>query len=350
MTGNPDPSSLDNLFDIVVPPPVSWWPPAPGWYVVGGLAIALAVWAARRGWQRCMEDHPTLGTEVVGGATYVIAQHDLALFAMRPGRYDIPSFTVRFASANAPGEQPVEHRLTTPPLRIEARLPPGAEHLPSLISTSAMTVSEPWKPEPKEPRVGDAFTRTVTRSAPDVPAMAFPPLPVTDLDRLAVYPKPPVMQDHSERGTFTGTRVDSITYVCERPGTVTVPALEFPWWNVRTQTLEKIMLPAVSLDVGHAPLSQSTRNRLGAAAPGGAKSYIKDGQMTGGFALVAYPAEYHSSGLMTFIVGPQGVVFQKDLGEKTAELGKAMTEYNPDDTWTPARDTPPAPAKRAGPS
>ena len=88
----------------------------------------------------------------------------------------------------------------------------------------------------------------------------------------------------------------------------------------------------------------------GAAAPGGAKSYIKDGQMTGGFALVAYPAEYHSSGLMTFIVGPQGVVFQKDLGEKTAELGKAMTEYNPDDTWTPARDTPPAPAKRAGPS
>ena len=88
----------------------------------------------------------------------------------------------------------------------------------------------------------------------------------------------------------------------------------------------------------------------GAAAPGGAKSYIKDGQMTGGFALVAYPAEYHSSGLMTFIVGPQGVVFQKDLGEKTAELGKAMTEYNPDDTWVPARDTPPAPAKRAGPS
>jgi hypothetical protein len=88
----------------------------------------------------------------------------------------------------------------------------------------------------------------------------------------------------------------------------------------------------------------------GAAAPGGAKSYIKDGQMTGGFALVAYPAEYKSSGLMTFIVGPLGIVFQKDLGEKTEELGKAMTEYNPDDTWTPARDTPTAPIRRAGSS
>jgi hypothetical protein len=52
VTGNPDPTGLDNLFDIVVPPPVSWWPPAPGWYVVGGLAIALAVWGAWRWWER----------------------------------------------------------------------------------------------------------------------------------------------------------------------------------------------------------------------------------------------------------------------------------------------------------
>ena len=88
----------------------------------------------------------------------------------------------------------------------------------------------------------------------------------------------------------------------------------------------------------------------GAAAPGGARSYVKDGQMTGGFALVAYPAEYRVSGIMTFIVGPQVIVFQKDLGEKTEELGKAMTAYDPDDTWVPARETPPAPLPKAGPS
>jgi hypothetical protein len=76
----------------------------------------------------------------------------------------------------------------------------------------------------------------------------------------------------------------------------------------------------------------------GAHAPGGVKSYLKDGKMTGGFALVAYPAERGSSGVMTFIVGPQGIVYQKDLGNQTAEAVRTMKAYDPDDTWTPVRD------------
>jgi hypothetical protein len=55
--------------------------------------------------------------------------------------------------------------------------------------------------------------------------------------------------------------------------------------------------------------------------------------MTGGFAFVAYPAEYRSSGVMTFIVGVDGVVYQKDLGKKTEVLAKDMKEYNPDSSW-----------------
>ena len=56
--------------------------------------------------------------------------------------------------------------------------------------------------------------------------------------------------------------------------------------------------------------------------------------MIGGFAVVAYPAEYENSGVMTFIVNYEGKVFQKDLGKNTASVAKAMTEYNPDKTWT----------------
>jgi len=78
----------------------------------------------------------------------------------------------------------------------------------------------------------------------------------------------------------------------------------------------------------------------GKNASGGVKSYIADGKMTGGFAFVAYPAEYRSSGVMTFMVGEDGVVYEKDLGKKTEALAKAMKEYNPGPGWEKAEEEP----------
>jgi hypothetical protein len=74
--------------------------------------------------------------------------------------------------------------------------------------------------------------------------------------------------------------------------------------------------------------------RQGSQVPGGRYNYVINGNMIAGFALVAFPAEYRSSGVMTFVVSHHGKVYQKDLGPKTAELAKAMQEYNPDKTWT----------------
>ena len=72
----------------------------------------------------------------------------------------------------------------------------------------------------------------------------------------------------------------------------------------------------------------------GGAAPGGKKNYVVNGDMPGGFGLVAYPARYGSSGIMTFIVNQDRVVYQKDLGKDTLSLAANMTEYNPDSSWT----------------
>ena len=66
---------------------------------------------------------------------------------------------------------------------------------------------------------------------------------------------------------------------------------------------------------------------------GGARSYVHAGRMTGGFALIAWPAVFDSSGIMTFIVGPDGDVYQKDLGPETTRIAAAMTTFNPDLTW-----------------
>jgi hypothetical protein len=76
----------------------------------------------------------------------------------------------------------------------------------------------------------------------------------------------------------------------------------------------------------------------GNSAPGGERSYVKNGHLTGGFALVAYPAEYGVSGIMTFIVNQQGIVFQKDLGRDTPKLAPKIVAYDPDPSWTPTGD------------
>jgi hypothetical protein len=73
--------------------------------------------------------------------------------------------------------------------------------------------------------------------------------------------------------------------------------------------------------------------RQGRHAPGGAKNYIVDGKMSAGFAFVAYPVEYRSSGVMTFIIDESGTIYEKDLGPDTTKLAQAMIVYDPDSTW-----------------
>ena len=78
--------------------------------------------------------------------------------------------------------------------------------------------------------------------------------------------------------------------------------------------------------------------RQGTAAPGGGMNYLSHGNLTGGFALVAYPEHWDQSGIMTFIVGQDGKIFQRNFGEETSRLAGAMQEYNPDSGWRPVKD------------
>jgi hypothetical protein len=74
-------------------------------------------------------------------------------------------------------------------------------------------------------------------------------------------------------------------------------------------------------------------DKQGPDAKGGAKSYVVNGKMIGGFAVLAYPAQYADSGIMTFIINQNGVAFEKDLGKTTDEVAAAITEFNPDKSW-----------------
>ena len=74
-------------------------------------------------------------------------------------------------------------------------------------------------------------------------------------------------------------------------------------------------------------------DKQGPDAKGGAKNYIVNGKMTGGFAVLAYPAQYGDTGIMTFVINQNGVAFEKDLGKTTDQVAAAITEFNPDKTW-----------------
>lgn len=76
----------------------------------------------------------------------------------------------------------------------------------------------------------------------------------------------------------------------------------------------------------------------GKSAPGGKKNYVAGDNMTGGFALLAYPVNYEVTGVMTFIVGDMGIVYEKNLGKHTSEKALKISEFNPDDTWAPVMD------------
>ena len=78
----------------------------------------------------------------------------------------------------------------------------------------------------------------------------------------------------------------------------------------------------------------------GSNAPGGAKDYVVDGKMVNGFAIVAYPAEYGNSGVMTFMIDQDGVLLQKDLGQTTTQTATAMSQFDPDSSWSTVDNQP----------
>jgi len=117
------------------------------------------------------------------------------------------------------------------------------------------------------------------------------------------------------------------------------------YWQGAENELESPVNPLIAIAYGKGPMDRAgdqvpfngyffrILTSQGPHGQGGAKNYVVDGKMTAGFAFVAYPAEYRSSGVMTFIVNDSGTIYEKDLGPSTTKLAESMTAYDPDSTW-----------------
>lgn len=204
------------------------------------------------------DDSPTVGSEEVGDDTFTTQRHEFAIYAQRAGMVRIPAFTIRFETNAGFGKPTVSRTVTTEEVMFTAKTPPGAERLGTVIAARDLTVTDVWKPEPKSLKVGSAFTRTVTVTAPDVPGMVFPPFQLDPPAGLAAYPKEPSVSDQTERGTLAGTRADAITFVCEQAGPITIPDRTLTWFDLETNELKTVNLPGRTFEVAPDPATAPT--------------------------------------------------------------------------------------------
>jgi hypothetical protein len=189
----------------------------------------------------------THGSEQIDGQSWHVVNYSFALFPQRPGTCSVPPIGLRFAADS--GIQP----LRTEAVRIEAIMPEGAEGLTVLVSTPALKVEEGWSPDAGDLKVGDAMTRMITMTAESVLGMGLPPLPFPEVDGLGMYPQDPAVEDNIHRGDFTGMRIESATYVCERPGEYELPAIRIPWFDLSAKKLKQVELPGRVITVAPNP-------------------------------------------------------------------------------------------------
>ena len=196
------------------------------------------------------ESQGTRLSETTGGNTYTGQRYTLSLYCQRPGRVEVPAIpvtvTVRQWGVNA-SETP--HERMTPATAFTCKVPQGAEGIRGLISTTRLEANQSWSSEPDTTSLGDAITRTVTLSADDVSGMAFPPMQHPELEGTGVYPGEPSVTDRTDRGTLSSERVETVTYVFEKPGEVELPGIVLPWWDIDAETLQRIELPGLTLEV-----------------------------------------------------------------------------------------------------
>jgi hypothetical protein len=199
-----------------------------------------------------VESQGTRLSETLAGLSYSGQRYEWLLYPRRAGKIRIPParLEARVKSFGADGGTEAAS-WTTPELTLEARLPPGAEHLQEgLISTTEMTFTQSWEPTQTTLRAGDGLRRTVSFRAAAIPAMAFTPMEAESLPHVAVYRGEPAVEDVVNRGVLEyGRRIESITYVPARAGEYRLPDISLSWWDIGSKQLRSENLPGITLSV-----------------------------------------------------------------------------------------------------
>ena len=192
---------------------------------------------------------PVVSSENVSGTELFVQIHEFALFSQGAGKLTLPECAVRFSAKDGHTGPETEIHGSVPAWSVQIERPEGSEGIGFLVTTDSLELSETWEPHPEDATVGDIFKRTINQRADDVVGMALAPVSTAAPEGIRVYLGKAATQDALERGDFTGERQETVTYLLERSGTFTLPALTYVWWNPATKALRAKTLPAVTFEV-----------------------------------------------------------------------------------------------------
>lgn len=199
---------------------------------------------------------PVVSSEEIDRVSYTTQLYDFTVFPKRAGTMEVPSFEIRLEFKRTPtSKEMVDATVETQALTLTAKQPPGSNPTEDPLTSTDLTVTETWNPEPgAESKPGDAYVRKIIWNASDVPGMAFPPLRPKNIAGLAIYPGEPVVEDTSERGESHGSRTDTVTYVCKTGGDFLIPEKIIRWWDPAKKTMREVKFPARHLRVVAPPI------------------------------------------------------------------------------------------------
>ncbi|MBT8342675.1 MAG: hypothetical protein HKP58_16750 [Desulfatitalea sp.] len=188
--------------------------------------------------------------ETISGFAYAGQRYELSLFAQKDGKITVPPVPIDVEISRW-GDQPgtESRRLNTPALAFDAKIPPGAEKQPGIISTTELKARQAWTPQSQVFKVGDAVKRTIVRNAVDISGMAFTPLVYPAISGVRIYADEPAVEDQFNRGALIGERTERVTYLFERQGEYKLPEIVITYWDLGAKELKKDVLASLEVKI-----------------------------------------------------------------------------------------------------
>lgn len=197
-----------------------------------------------------LQTQGTRMNEIISGVAYSGQRYELSLFAQKGGKIVVPPVPIDVVIRRWGDQAGTESRqLKTPAVTFDVQIPPGAEKIPGIISTTELKARQAWAPQSQAFKVGDAVKRTIVLSAVDISGMAFTPLVYPSISGVGIYTDEPAVEDRFNRGSLTGERTERVTYLFERDGNYELPEIDITWWDLVSKELKRVVLPSLEVRI-----------------------------------------------------------------------------------------------------